>query len=128
VLIRSKYMDILREKQSKNCRKTKSHTKTEETVALLGRTAVRPGRTTVRPSTSVPMLPQRYILTSFGPRFWPWIFTFWAYFATLFDLHASTSFSLDSTHTFLLKTWLESYKSAINTQQAKTSVIGEIGV
>jgi len=55
---------------------------------------------------------------------WAWIFIFWASFAALL---ASTSFSLDSTHTFILKTWLESYKSTINTQQAKTSVIGEIG-
>ena len=45
---------------------------------------------------------------------------YWAYFAALLDLHASTSFNLDSTLTFLLKTWLESYKSAINTQQART--------
>ena len=44
----------------------------------------------------------------------------WLYFAALLDLHASSSFSLDSTHTFLLKTWLESCKSAINTQQANT--------
>ena len=51
----------------------------------------------------------------------------WVSFAALLDLHASTSFSLDSTLTFLLETWLESYKSAINTEQAKADVIGEIG-
>jgi len=64
---------------------------------------------------SVLTLPQCYVLASFGPRFGPWIIMFWASFAALLDQHASTSFSLDSTHTFLLKTWLESYKSAINT-------------
>ena len=40
-------------------------------------------------------------------------------FAALLDLRASTSFSLDSTLTFLLKTWFELYKSAMSTQQAK---------
>jgi len=143
VLIRSRYMGIIKAKSSKNRRKSKSHAKTEETRSTTRRTAVPrahdraslhhgpcapPPRavrlTTASPwwplSRAVSTLPHCYVLTSFGPRFGPWIFMFWASFAALLSLHASTSFNLDSTHTFLLQTWLESYKSAINTQQAKT--------
>ena len=109
-----------------------------------GRTAVRVGRTAVCPPTTGlaphhgqpvvgPVLPgpaaprtTRFVLvldldlglesSRFGPPF-----------AALFGLHASTIFTLDSFTHFSSNTWLESYKSAINIQQAKTSIVGEIG-
>ena len=48
----SRYMGIIKQKQSKNCRKTKSHAKTAQPARTTRRTAVRPGCTTVRPSTT----------------------------------------------------------------------------
>jgi len=103
---------IVKAKRRKNRRKTKSCPKNEPAARTRARTTVRPGRSRCFSNSA----------------FWPLldldlgrgIFMYWAYFAALLDLLASTSFSLDSTLTFLLKTWLESYKSTINTQQAKT--------
>jgi len=140
----SMYMGIIREKQRKNRRKTKSHArngKIRSTTGTHGRVSRAHDRASLHHGPCIPPpwavrppraargghCPARSIWFS-NDAFWLpldldlgcWIFMYWAYFATLLDLHASPSFSLDSTHTFLLETWLESYKSAINTQQAKT--------
>ena len=89
----------------------------------------------VRPTTTrspwwplfrpVPTLRHCYVLTSFGPRFGPWIFMFWASFAALFDVHASPSFSLDSTHTFTLKLGLNHTNLQSTLNKPKPSIIGE---
>jgi len=138
LLHKSRCIGNLRGKATENRRKTKSHAnEAEQPRRSKGRTAVRPfsmGRASLHHR---PCAPPRAAHGGLWParsrRFlnsalWPllnldlgrWIFMYRAYFAALLDLHAPTSFSLDSTHIFLLKTWLESYKSAINTQQAKT--------
>jgi len=95
-----------------------------QTVATTMGRGVHHGLAVVPTGGGGPLFPVRCVLGSFGASPWAAGFAFsWVFWASLqasFDPHGPHFISLDSSQTFLPKSWLESWKSAISIQQTKT--------
>jgi len=129
VLSMSRYMANIKTKQRKNRRKSKRHAKGKphnrgiwlhqgrgahhgQTVAATTGRGVHHGLAVVPAGGGGPLFPVRRVLGSFGASSWAAGFAFsWVFWASLqasFDPHGPHFISLDSSQTFLSKSWLES--------------------